>query len=79
MAAQSIRTGEAAAAAPLSASRELAAANEFLFAGMEALVAFAVMLPCKCFAAHCTHEWSFVGVGAEMGSQIVCAGKPFRT
>lgn len=79
MAAQSVRTGEAAAAAPLSASRELAAADEFLFAGMEAFVAFAVVLPCECFAAYCAHKWSFVGVGAEVGSQVVCAGKPFRT
>jgi hypothetical protein len=46
---------------------------------MEAFVAFAVVLPCKCFTAHCAHKWSFVSVGAEMGSQIVCAGKAFRT
>ena len=68
VAAQSVCTSEAAAAAPLSASRELAAADELLFTGMEAFVAFAVVLPCKCFAAHCAHERSFVGVGAEVGS-----------
>lgn len=79
MAAQSICTGESAATTPLSASRELAAADEFLFAGMEAFVAFAVVLSCKCFTAHCAYEWSFVSVGAEVGSQIVCAGKAFRT
>jgi protein-arginine kinase activator protein McsA len=35
-----ICTGESAATTPLSASRELAAADEFLFAGMEAFVAY---------------------------------------
>jgi hypothetical protein len=41
-------------------------------------VALAIVLAGEGFAADCAHEWSFIGVGAEMRAQIVCSGKPLR-
>lgn len=42
-------------------------------------MAFAVVLASKCFAADCAYEGSFVGVSAEVGSQVVCASEPLWT
>jgi hypothetical protein len=44
-----------------------------------AFVAFAVVLSCKCFTAHCAYEWSFVSVGAEVGSQILRSRRSTKT
>lgn len=42
-------------------------------------MALAIVLAGEGFATDCTHEWSFVGVGAEMRAQVVCSSKPLRT
>jgi hypothetical protein len=79
MSAKSICTGETSPTSPLSAARELASADEFLFAGMQAFVPLAIVLSCKGFAADCAYEWPFVCVGAEVGAEVVGAGESFRT
>lgn len=48
----------------MAVSGEVAATDEFLFAGVEALVSFAVVLACECFAADGADEWPFVSVGS---------------
>lgn len=63
MAAERVGAGETAAAAPGAAGAELAAADEFLLAAVEALVAFAVVLAREGFAADGADEGTFVGVG----------------
>jgi hypothetical protein len=76
--AKRICTSEPPATAPLSAARELTSADEFLFAGVEAFVALAVVLSCESFAADCAYEWPFVCVGAEVGAEVIGAGESFR-
>jgi hypothetical protein len=63
----------------LAGSGEFAATDEFLFAGVEAFVAFAVVLACEGFAAYGADEGSFVCVRAEVGAEVVGAGEAFRT
>ena len=77
MAAQRVGAGEPPAAAPVAACAQLAAADEFFLAGMETLVAFAVVLAGKGFAADGADEGAFVGVGAEMGAEVVGAREAF--
>jgi hypothetical protein len=78
MAAEGICTRESTAAAPVAAPGKVTAADEFLFARVQALVALAVVLTSEGFAADCTDKWSFVGVGAEMRAQVVCSSEPLR-
>ena len=77
MAPQGVGARETPAATPVAACAELAAADEFLLAGMEALVAFAVVLAREGFAADGADERAFVGVGAEMGAKVIGAGEAF--
>ena len=73
MAAQGVGAGESPAAAPGAAGAELAAADEFLFAAVEAFVAFAVVLAGEGFAADGADKRPFVGVGAQVRAEIVGA------
>jgi len=70
---QCVGTCEPTTAAPRPAVGELTAADELFLAGMEALVAFAVVLASECFAADGADEGALVGVGAEMGTKVVGA------
>jgi hypothetical protein len=76
--AKRICTSEPPATAPLSAAGEFTSADEFLFAGVEAFMALAVVLSCESFAADSAYEWSFVCVGAEVRAEIIGAGESFR-
>jgi len=42
-------------------------------------VPFAVVLSCESLAAHGTNEGPFVGMSAEMGTEVICAGEFFWT
>ena len=77
MSSESVGAGEFPAAAPGTTDGEIAAADEFLFTGMEALVSLPVVLARERFAAHGTHKRSFVGVGAEMRSEVVRSREAF--
>ncbi|KAI4130093.1 MAG: hypothetical protein LQ347_003509 [Umbilicaria vellea] len=77
MAAEGVGAGEAAAAAPGAAGAEVAAADEFLLAAVEALVAFAVVLAREGLAADGADEGPFVGVGAQVGAEVVGAREAF--
>ena len=79
MAAQRVRASKAPSTAPRAAGAELATADEFLFAAVEAFVAFAVVLAGEGFAAYCTDERSFVGMGPQMRAEVVCTRKAFGT
>jgi len=48
----------------VAASGEVAATDEFLFAGVEAFVSFAIVLACEGFAADGADKGSFVGMSA---------------
>lgn len=50
---------------------EIAFADEFLFAGVQAFVAFSVVLAREGLATYRAYERSFVGVRAEMGAEVV--------
>ena len=64
MPAQGVGAREAPSAAPAPACAELAAADEFLLARVQTLVAFAIVLAGERFAADGADEGAFVGVGA---------------
>ena len=64
VAAQSVCAGEASSTTPLGAGLESAFADEFLLAGVQAFVAFAVVLAREGFAADGADKWSLVGVRA---------------
>jgi hypothetical protein len=63
-----VGTSETAPTAPVVAVFKLAAADELLFAAVETLVAFAVVLAGKGLAAVATDEGTFVSVCAKMRS-----------
>lgn len=71
MSAEGVGTREPSAAAPVPACAELAAADEFFLARVEAFVAFAVVLAGEGFAADGADERTFVRVGAEVGAEVV--------
>ena len=75
MPAEGVGTGKAPATAPLATGAQLATADEFLLAGVEAFVAFAVVLAREGFAADGTDERALVGVGAEVGAEVVGTGE----
>ena len=78
MAAKGVGAGEAAAAAPLGAGLERAATNELLLARVQALVALAVVLARKGLAADGADKGPLVGVGAQVGAQVVGAREALR-
>jgi hypothetical protein len=71
VAAESVGAGEAAVAAPGVAGLELASTDEFLLAAVEAFVAFAIVLAGEGFAADGADEGTLVGVGAQVGAEVV--------
>ena len=77
MPSQRIGTCKPPSTAPVPTCAKLAAADEFLLAAVQALVALAVVLAGKGFAADGADEGAFVGVGAEVGAEIVGAGEAF--
>lgn len=77
VAAEGVGAGKAAVAAPGGAGEERSGTDVFLFAGVEAFVAFSVVLARKGFAADGADEGTFVGVGAEMGAEVVGSGEAF--
>lgn len=77
MTAQGVGAGEPAAAAPVAACAELAAADEFLLAAVEAFVPFAVVLAREGLAADGADEGPFVSVRAEVGAEVVSTCEPF--
>jgi hypothetical protein len=79
MPAQSIGTSETAATSPLAALLQLSLANELLLSGMKSFVALSVVLARKGFPAHCTHKWTFIGVGTKMRTKVISTSKPFWT
>ena len=79
MAAKSVGACEAATATPVAAGAEFAAADEFLLAAVETFVAFAVVLACESLAADGANKGTFVGVGAEMGAEVVGSCETFGT
>ena len=66
MSTQSISTRKPATAAPIVAILELASAHEFLFAAVETLVAFTIVLPGEGFAAVTADKWTFIGMCAQV-------------
>ena len=78
MTAQGVRTRETAAAAPLPAPREVSTTNKFLFPGMQTFVALPIVLSRKRFAADGANKRSFIGVGAQVGPQVIGSCKAFR-
>lgn len=78
MTAQGVRTRETAAAAPLSAPREVSTTNEFLFPRMQTFVTLPIVLPRKRFAADGANKRSFIGMGAQVGPQVIGSRKAFR-
>ena len=79
MTAQSVGTSETAATAPLSASREIPTTDKFLFPGMQTFMSFPIVLARKGFAADCADKRSFIGVGPQVGAQVVRPRKALRT
>lgn len=77
MATQCISTGKTAATSPLAALFELSFANELLLSGMKSFMALSIVLACKGFPAHCTHEWTLIGVGAKMRAEVVSTSESF--
>ncbi len=75
MATQRISSGEAPPATPIATAGQLATTDEFLLAGMQTLVTFAVVLAGEGLAADGTDEGPFVGVGAQVGAEVVGAGE----
>jgi hypothetical protein len=75
---EGVSTGKASAAAPLTTGFQVTLAYELLLPGVKTLVAFAVVLPCKSFAANGTDEWTFVGMGTQVRAQVVGARKSLR-
>ena len=79
VAAQRICACEAPATAPGAGIGEVAFADEFLLAGVEAFVAFAIVLAGKGFATDGADEGPFVGVGAQMRAEVVGTSEAFGT
>lgn len=77
MSSESVGARETPAAAPVSAGFELPFAHELFLAGVQAFVAFAVVLAGEGFGADGADEWTLVGVGAEMRAEVVSARKLF--
>ena len=77
MSAEGVGAREPSATAPVPACAELAAADEFFLARVEAFVAFAVVLAGEGFAADGADERAFVRVGAEVGAEVVGACEAF--
>ena len=78
MAAECVGACESPAAAPLRAALERAFADKFLLAAVQALVTFAVVLPCEGFATDSAYERTLVCVRPEMRAEIVSAGEALR-
>lgn len=78
MAPQCVGTSEAAATAPRATGTKFAAADEFLFARVEAFMSFSIVLACKGLATDGADEGSFVGMGAEMRAEVVGTREAFR-
>lgn len=78
MAAESIGARKPSSASPDPAGFEIPAADEFLFARVESLVAFPVVLTSESLGTYGTHEGALVCVRAQVGSQVVGAGESLR-
>ena len=68
MSTESIGTRKTASTSPLFSIAELALADEFLFARMQALMSLAIVLASEGLATNCTNKWPLVGVGTKVGS-----------
>lgn len=79
MTAQGVGTSETATAAPLSAPREIPATDKFLFPGMQTLMSLPIVLARKGFAADGAHKRSLIGMGPQVGAQVVRPRKALRT
>ena len=77
MSPQGVGAREAAPAAPVAPRAEFAAADEFLFAAVQALVPFAVVLSGKGLAADGADEGPLVGVRAQVRAEVVGACEAF--
>lgn len=78
MPSERIRARKAAPTAPTTPILELPPAYEFLLAGVQALVALAVVLARKRLAAHTAHERPLIRVRAEVGAEVVGAREALR-
>ena len=73
MSSQRVSPRKPPRAAPGTTGFKLAFADEFLLAGVQAFVAFAVVLAREGFGADGADEGTLVGVGAEVGAEVVGA------
>ena len=79
MSAQSIRASKAPATTPCARVCEIAFANKLLLAGMQTLVALAIVLPSKSLSTHGANKRSLISMSAEMRAQIISAREALRT
>jgi hypothetical protein len=77
MTTKSISTSESTSTTPRAVVVKLAMADKLLLSSVQALVALAVVLAGKGLAAHRAQEGTLVGVGAEMGAEVVGSREAF--
>ena len=76
---QCIRPRKSLSAAPLLSIFQIAFTHKLLDTRVQLLVAFAVVLPRKGFAARVADEGPFVGMRAFVGAQVIGAREGFGT
>lgn len=79
MTSQRIGAREAPATTPVATGTELAFADEFFLAAVQAFVALAVMLTRKRLAADGAHKGPLIGMRAQVRAEVVRACKAFGT
>lgn len=75
MAPQRIGTRETSATTPVATGTELAFADEFFLAAVQAFVALAVMLTRKRLSADGAHKRPLIGMRAQVRAEVVRACK----
>lgn len=79
MSTESVCTSKSSPATPLSATLKSTATDKLLLAGVKTFMSLSIVLACKGLATDCTDEWSLIGVGAKMRTEVVSSRESLRT